>query len=155
MKEASSGCGRMPPARIARWSSPAWQARSDGLASAAGVAKFVAGARAARFAKTRNGGRRSAAAEPIVAAAFPVAAEVLVHHVDGHDVLGVLEAELGRHPHLHREPVLARQDLVVELERHLGLRMQRGGHVDRGRIALGALEPDIWGAQVGADALEE
>src|SRR5262249_46893180 len=67
----------------------------------------------------------------------------------------VLEAELGRDADLHREAELARQDLVRELECHLGLRMQRGRHVDRVGIALGALEPYILGAGVGADALEE
>ena len=55
-------------------------------------------------------------AEPVVALVLPVAAGVVVLHVHRGDVLRVLEAELGRHAALHREAVLARQDLVVELE---------------------------------------
>src|ERR1700724_3117091 len=94
-------------------------------------------------------------AEPVVAAVFPIAAEILVGHVHGDDVLGVLEAELGRDADLLREAVLSRQCLVQELEGHLGLRMQRGRHVDRVGVALRALEPDVFGARVGADALEE
>src|SRR5262252_6811014 len=98
---------------------------------------------------------RSRSAEPVVAAVLPVAATVLVE--DGHrdDVLGVLEAELGRHADLDRESVFAWQDLAVELECHLRLRMQRGRHVDRVRVALGADEVDVLGGEVGADALEE
>jgi len=44
---------------------------------------------------------------------------------------------------------------VVVFERHLRLRMQRGRHVDGVAVALGAFEPDIFGAGVGADAREE
>ena len=85
-------------------------------------------------------------AEPVVALVLPVAAGVVVLHVHRGDVLRVLEAELGRHAALHREAVLARQDLVVELERQLRLRMQRRRHVDGVGIALGASEPDVFGA---------
>src|SRR5262249_8295408 len=55
-------------------------------------------------------------AEPVVAAVFPVAAEVLVEHVHADDVFGILESEFGRHPDLHRESVFHRQDVVVEPE---------------------------------------
>src|ERR1700724_1765973 len=73
-------------------------------------------------------------AEPVVAAVFPIAAEILVGHVHRDHVLRVLEAELGGYADLHRETELARQCLVGEFEAHLRLRMQRGRHVDRGRI---------------------
>src|SRR5262245_16102491 len=81
-------------------------------------------------------------AEPVVALLLPVAGIPVVDHGHFHHVLRILEAELGRDANLHRETVLARQDRAVELERHLGLRVQRSGHVDRGGIALGAAEPD-------------
>src|SRR5215203_3410371 len=93
--------------------------------------------------------------EPVVALILPVAAGIVVLHVDRGDVLRILEAELGRDAALHREAVLARQYLVVEPERELGLRMQRARHVDGVGIALGTLKPDIFGAGVGAEPLEE
>ena len=40
---------------------------------------------------------------------FPVAAGIIIGDEHGHDVLGVLEAEFGRHTELHREPYLRRQ----------------------------------------------
>jgi hypothetical protein len=57
----------------------------------------------------------------------------------------------------HREAVGARQNFVAEFERHLGLRMQRGAHIERRVVAflVGALEPDIFGARIGADQFEE
>src|SRR5215831_9645322 len=97
----------------------------------------------------------SAPAEPVVALLFPIAGIPVVDDRHLHDVLGVLEPELGRDAHLHGEAVLRRQNLAVELEGHLRLRVQRGRHVDRGVIALGAAEPDIFGGEVGADPAQE
>src|SRR3954451_2031454 len=74
--------------------------------------------------------KASTAAEPVVALVLPVAAEIFVGYGEFHHVLGVLEAELGGHAHLHRESEFARQDLAIEAEGHLRLRVQRGGHVD-------------------------
>src|SRR3984957_12179263 len=74
-------------------------------------------------------GTTSTSAERIIALVFPVAALVVVGDFHRDNVFRVLEAELGRHPDLHREAVGPGQDLVGELERHLGLRMQRGLHV--------------------------
>ena len=90
----------------------------------------------------------SAPAERIVALVFPVAALVVVGDFHRQHVFRVLEAELGRHPDLHRVAIGPRQDLVGEFERHLGLRMQRGRHVERRVVAVlvGALEPDIFRA---------
>src|SRR6266850_1053497 len=73
----------------------------------------------------------SGAAEPVVALVLPVAARVLVGDEDRGDVLGVLEAELGRDAQLHRKAVLGRQHLV------------------------GVLEGDVACAEVRADALQE
>src|SRR5262249_55402934 len=98
---------------------------------------------------------RSNPAEPAVSLILPVSAEIFVGDGHLHHVFRLLDAELRRHPHLHREAVLARQDLAIEFESHLGLRMQRGRHVDRGGIALGAAKPDIFRARIGADAPEE
>src|SRR5262245_32301715 len=89
---------------------------------------------------------RSQPAEPVVALVLPVTAEILVSYVQGGHVFRVLEAELGGDADLHREPVLDRQDLAGEAERHLGLRMKRRRHVDGVGIALGAAEPDVLGA---------
>ena len=50
----------------------------------------------------------SQAAEPVVSLVLPIAAEILVGDVEGGDVLGVLEAELGRDTDLHGEAVLDR-----------------------------------------------
>src|ERR1700728_9908 len=103
---------------------------------------------------TRNS-RQSEPAEPVVTLVLPIAAGVVVLHPHGGDVFRILEAELRGNPDFDREAVGARQGLVIELERQLRLRVERRRHVDRVRIALGALEPDIFGAGVGADALEE
>src|SRR5262249_12053398 len=92
--------------------------------------------------------RRSISAEPVISLVLPVSAEIFVGDRHLHHVFRIFEAELGRHAHLHREAVLARKDLAVELEGHLGLRMQRGRHVDRGGIALGAAKPDIFRARI-------
>src|SRR6478735_3793726 len=99
----------------------------------------------------------SAPAKRIVPLVFPEAALVVVGDVHRDHIFRILESEFGRHPDLHRETIGARQDLVAELERHLGLRMQRAAHVERRIVAflVGALEPDISGAGVGADYLEE
>src|SRR5436190_17343247 len=45
-------------------------------------------------------------AEPVVALLLPVARIPVIDHRHVHHVLGVLEAELGRDAHLHREAVL-------------------------------------------------
>src|SRR5258706_2201656 len=95
--------------------------------------------------------RWSDPAEPIVAVILPEAAGERIGHLDRGDVLRVLEPELGRYPELHREAVLARQNLVAEAQRELGLRMQRRRHVEAGGIAVGAFEGDVAGAPVGAD----
>src|SRR6516165_5960504 len=71
-------------------------------------------------------------AEPVVALIFPVAAEIFVGDGEFHHVFGVLEAEFGRHAHLHGKPVFTRQDVAIKAECHLRLRMQRGRHVDGG-----------------------
>src|SRR5262249_21692149 len=97
----------------------------------------------------------STPAEPVVALLLPVAGVPVVDDGELHHVLRVLEAELGRDAYLHREAVLARQDFPVEAERHLGLRVQRSRHVDRGGIALGTAEPDVLGAGVDADPAQE
>src|SRR5205085_2413390 len=91
-------------------------------------------------------------AERIIALIFPVAALVVVGDFHRDHVFRILEAELGRHADLHRVAVDARQDLVGEFERHLGLRMQRARHVERRIVAVlvGALEPDILRAGIGA-----
>src|SRR6202048_4190500 len=96
-------------------------------------------------------------AERIVALVFPVAALVVVGDFHRDHVFRILESEFGRHPDLHRKAIGAGQDFVGEFERHLGLRMQRGAHIERAVVAFGirALEPAIFGARVGADQLEE
>src|SRR5882757_2461179 len=96
-------------------------------------------------------------AERIIALVLPEAALVVVGDFHREHVFRILEAEFGRHADLHRETIGARQDLVGEFERHLGLRMQRGAHVERRIIAVlvGALEPDVFRAGVGANELEE
>src|SRR5665647_505736 len=102
-----------------------------------------------------QGTRELKPAEPIVALVLPIAAMVGIGDFHGDHVFRILVAELGRHADFHREAVGARQDLVVVFERHLGLRMQRGRHIDGIGVALGALEPDVFGAGIGADTLEE
>src|SRR5271169_822560 len=104
---------------------------------------------------TRLRARPLLPAEPVVTLVLPIATGVVVLHPHGGDVFGILEAELGGDADLDREAVGARQDLVIEFERQLRLRMQRGRHVDGVGIAFGALEPDIFGRGVGADHLEK
>src|SRR5258705_12587460 len=76
----------------------------------------------------------SEAAEPVVAAILPIAAEVLVGDVHRDHVLGILESELGRHADLHRETVAARKGLVGKPECDLGVRWHCGRHVDAGAM---------------------
>ena len=57
--------------------------------------------------------------------------------------------------HFIGKPYLRGRIWLSNLKRELRLRMQRGRHVDGVGIALGALEPDVFGAGVGADPLEE
>src|ERR1700704_4077693 len=97
----------------------------------------------------------SGAAEPVVALVLPIAARVLVRDEDRGDVLGVLEAQLGRHAQLHGEAVLRRQDLVSEAQGEQRLRVQGGRHVDAGRVIVGALEADVLRRGIGAHALQE
>src|SRR5712664_3563600 len=106
---------------------------------------------------TRSLLRRLTPAERIVALVFPVAAFVFVGDFHRDHVFRILEAELGRHADLHRIAVGPGQDFVAEFECHLGLRMQRGGHVERRVVAIGirALEPAIFRACLGTDQFEE
>src|SRR5437588_121559 len=98
---------------------------------------------------------KSGPAEPVISLVFPVAAGVGIRDVDRHDVLGILESELGRDPQLHGEAVLRRQDLVGEAEREQGLRVQRRRHVDARVVVVRALEAHVLRAQVGSDLLQE
>src|SRR5271166_6848294 len=108
----------------------------------------------ATFTPTATSGS-SAPAEPVVALVLPIAAEIFVGDGHLHNMLRVLEAELGGDAHLHGETVFARQDFSVESEGHLRLRMQRGRHIDGGGIPLGATEPDVFRARIGADTAEK
>src|SRR5947207_1035673 len=63
----------------------------------------------------------SKAAKPVVALILPITAGVVVEDSKPDDVLGVFAAEFGRNAHAHREAEFGRQDLIVELERHLRL----------------------------------
>src|SRR5258708_21640239 len=94
--------------------------------------------------------KRSTAAERIVALVFPIAALVIVRYFHRDHIFRVFESEFCRHPDLHQKTIGARQDFVREFKRHLGLRMQRGRHVERRVVAflVGALEPAIFGAGV-------
>src|ERR1700694_3991858 len=94
-------------------------------------------------------------AEPIVALILPIAAGVMIENGEADDVLGILEAELGRNAHAQRKAVFRRQDFAVVAERQLRLRVQRGGHVDRAGIALRAGEMHVARAGVGADPTQE
>src|SRR5258706_4817134 len=99
----------------------------------------------------------STPAERIISLVFPEAALVVVGDFHREHVFRILEAEFCRDANLHRETIGARQDFISEFERHLGLRMQRGAHIERRVVAVlvGTLEPDIFGARVGADDFQE
>src|ERR1700719_2132325 len=99
----------------------------------------------------------STPAERIIALVFPVAALVLVGDFHREHVFRILEAELGGNADLHWKSIRLRQDLVGEFERHLGLRMQRGAHVERRIVAIlvGALEPDVARTGICSNELEE
>src|SRR5258707_15057045 len=97
----------------------------------------------------------SNASEPVIALGLPVAAGILVGDLNRLQVLGVLEAELGGDAKPQRCAPLRRQRLFLEIERQNGLRLQRAGHVDAGRIAIEAFEIDVAGRKVGADAAEK
>src|SRR6266702_6979913 len=104
--------------------------------------------RCSSFSKSSVGARREGPlkpAEPVVALVLPIAAGVIVLHPHGSDVFRIFKAELGWNADLDRKAVGGRQGLVIEFERQLGLRMQRGRHVDGIGVTLRALEPDIFG----------
>src|SRR4029077_14578720 len=86
--------------------------------------------------RTRSRAKKLQPAEPIVAAVLPVAAGVIVEDRQPDHMLGVLEAQLGRHADAHGKAKFGRERLAVELEGHLSLRMQRSRHVDRNRITF-------------------
>src|SRR5580692_12092468 len=97
----------------------------------------------------------SNASEPVIALVLPVAAGILVGDLDRLQVLGVLEAELGGDAKPQRCAPLRRQRLFLEIERQNGLRLQRAGHVDAGRITIVAFEIDVAGRKVGADVAQK
>src|SRR5690349_15473955 len=100
-------------------------------------------------------GRTSRTAVPVIALIFPIAARIVVGHENRRDMPRVLEAQFGRYTQLERVAVLRRQRVAAEVECELGLRMQRGGHVEARVIVIRAFEADIASARVGADALQE
>jgi|HubBroStandDraft_6_1064221.scaffolds.fasta_scaffold261436_3 hypothetical protein len=55
-------------------------------------------------------------AEPVVTLVFPIAAGVVILHIERGDIFWILEPELGRDADLDREPVGLRQGLVIEFE---------------------------------------
>src|SRR2546429_4382165 len=97
----------------------------------------------------------SAAAEPVVALVLPVPARIFIADEHRHDVLRVLEAELGGDPEFHGKTIFRRKDLVCEPEGEERLRMECGLHVDAGVVVVGAGEADVFCGSVGADACEE
>src|SRR5450432_1759744 len=78
----------------------------------------------------------STPAERVVSLVFPIAALVVVGDFHRDHVFRILEPEFCGHPDLHWKTVGPGEDFVGEFERHLGLRMQRGAHVERGVIAF-------------------
>src|SRR5437899_12146661 len=62
------------------------------------------------FASLAMTAERLTPAERIIPLVFPEAALVVVGDFHRHHVFRILEAELGRHPDLHRRTVGARQD---------------------------------------------
>src|SRR6202140_671201 len=97
----------------------------------------------------------SNASEPVIALVLPEAAGILVGDLNPLQVLGALEAELGGDAKPQWCAPLRRQRLFLEIERQNGLRLQRAGHVDAGRIAIEAFEIDVAGRKVGADAAQK
>src|SRR5262249_52406825 len=78
-----------------------------------------------------------------------------VGHLDRGDPLGILEAEFcgGAQPQREAERVGDRLARISGGED--GLRVQRARHVEALGVVVGALERDVLGGEVGADALEE
>src|ERR1700738_2026850 len=92
------------------------------------------------------------AAEPVEAAVLPIATRIGVGDLDRGDPFWVLVAELGRGAQPQREPERICDRLPGVFRCQDRLRMQRRRHVDAAVIAVGALEGDIFGGEIGTDA---
>ena len=106
-------------------------------------------------AERHGAGKFLKSAEPIVTLVFPITAGIVVLYPHRGHVFWILKTEFGWNADLDRKTVGGGQSLVIEFESQLGLRMQRGRHVDGVGIALGALEPDIFSRRVGTDQFKE
>src|SRR6185295_18951641 len=93
----------------------------------------------------------SRTAEPVITLVFPEAAGIFIGHIQGHDVLGVLEAKFSRHAELHWKTVLGREVLITEGERQDCLWMKGGRHVNAGMIVVGASEAHVFGTCIRLD----
>lgn len=70
-------------------------------------------------------------------------------------MLGILEAQLGRHTYLQGIAVLRGQRFLAEAQCQDGLRMQRRGHVQAGVIAVRTFEAHVFRREIRADRLQE
>src|SRR4051812_25969781 len=94
-------------------------------------------------------------AEPVEAAVLPVTAGIAVGDLDAGDPFRILEPELGRRAQSQRKAERIGDRLARVLGGQDGLRMQCRRHVDAAGVVVRALERDVFGREVGADALEE
>ena len=99
--------------------------------------------------------RVSYPAEPVEPALRPVRARERVGDLDGRDPFRVLEAELRRGAQTQRES----EGIGDGLSRIFGgedrLGMERRRHVEAFSVVIGAFECDVFGSEIGADALEK
>ena len=99
--------------------------------------------------------RRLNPTEPVEAAVLPIAAGTGVGDLHRGDPFRVLEAELRRRAQAQRKAERIGDRLAGVFGRQHRLRMQGGRHVDAAGVVVGASERDVFGGEVGADALEE
>src|SRR5262249_11607048 len=98
---------------------------------------------------------RSDTCEPVVTAVLPKAARVAIGDVHRRDPFRILETELRRDAQLERVAILRCENLVGNLERQQRLWMESRSHVDARVVSVRTLKSDIFGGEIGADALEK
>src|ERR1700690_1688505 len=100
----------------------------------------------------------SQSSEPAVALIFPVAGLASLQNIrdaDDGQILGLLVSELGRHLQAQRRSVHTIERRAVHFVTHQRLRMQRGSHVDRFVVIVGALDLPKMRARVCSHQLEK
>src|SRR6267378_5495209 len=137
--------------RVKRWR------RHDRVQPALTTSSAGTGRRVHVGRRTRKGRPSpwSDARKPVVALIFPKSARENASHLDGLQVLGTLETELGGDAKPHWCSPFGRERLPIEVKRQNCLRVRCAGHVDAGRIPIETSEAHKGRAQVCSNPLKK